>query len=67
MSASGGRMRKRTRILIFAMPWVTSFVLLFFGVIDGEQSAIINIGGTIAVILVNVVFWNTKPKKLITP
>ena len=67
MSASGDRMRKRTRVLIFAMPWVVSFVLLFFGMIDGETSAIINIGGTIAAILINVILWDTKPKKIITP
>lgn len=60
-------MQKRTRVLIFAMPWVVSFMLLFFGVIDGETSAIINVGGTIVATLINVVFWNTKPKKLITP
>lgn len=60
-------MRKRTRVLIFVLPWVASFMLLFFGMIDGETSAIINVGGTIAAILINVVFWNTEPKKLITP
>lgn len=53
------------RLGLFAVPWIISFVLLWFDLIDGETAGIINVGGMLAATMINVILWQTKPKKII--
>lgn len=58
-------MRFWIRIGLFIIPWIISFVLLWFELIDGDTAGIINVGGMITAAMINVILWQTKPKKII--
>ena len=49
------------------MPLVIGYTITFIEPDYVGTGAIIFLGGTMLGVLFNVIFWNTKPKKLITP
>lgn len=58
-------MRLLYRILVLVMPLVAGYIITFIDLDYVEIGAAVVIIGTLLGVLINVLFWNTKQKKLI--